>query len=113
MSSSTSDDASSTGGNALMEMLTANAQIVKAAKPGDASNSQCAKQCQSEQAAIVSCIESIRAARESSDATGSNSGESDPTHTAGKVDCLAPVVAAWTKCCSDANNDGATDDAAD
>ena len=109
MSSSPSSDASATGGNALMEMLTANAQVV--GKPGDASSSQCAKQCQIEQAAIVSCIESIRAARESNDATGgSGAEESDPTHTAGKVDCLAPVVAAWTKCCSDANN---VDDTAD
>ena len=91
-----------------MEMLTANAQVVGAAKPGDASNSQCAKQCQSQQAAIVSCIDSIRAARESSGATSTE--ESDPAHTAGKVDCLAPVVAAWTKCCSDANNDGAAGD---
>ena len=111
MSSSPSSDASATGGNALMEMLTANAQVVGASEPGDASSSQCAKQCQREQAAIVSCIESIRAARESNDATGgSGTEESDPTHTAGKVDCLAPVVAAWTKCCSDANN---VDDTAD
>ena len=110
MSASPSGDASATGGNALMEMLTANAQVVGAAKPGDASSSQCAKQCQSEQAAIVSCIESIRAARESIDATGgSGAEESDPTHTAGKVECLAPVVAAWTKCCSDANNDDTAD----
>ena len=106
-----SSDASAAGGNALMEMLTANAQIVGAAKSGDTSNSQCAKQCRNEQAAIVSCVEGIRAARERITTAGSSSSEeSDPTHTAGKVDCLAPVVAAWTKCCSDANNDGAAGD---
>ena len=102
-----SDASAAAGSNALMEMLAANAQVVGAAKPGDASNSQCAKQCQSQQAAIVACIDSIRAARESSSgAAAAAAEESDPTHTAGKVDCLAPVVAAWTKCCSDANNDG-------
>lgn len=94
-----------------MEMLAANAQVVGAAKPGDASNSQCAKQCQSQQAAIVSCIDSIRDARESNSAAPTE--ESDPTHAAGKVGCLPPVVAAWTKCCSDANNDGATGDSGD
>lgn len=109
-----SDASAAAGGNALVEMLAANAQVVGAAKPGDASNSQCAKQCQRQQAAIVSCIDSIRAARESSSgAAAPTTEESDPTHTAGKVDCLAPAVAAWTKCCSDANNDGATGDSGD
>ena len=107
-----SDASAAAGGNALMEMLAANSQVVGAAKPGDASNSQCAKQCQSQQAAIVACIDSIRAARESSSgaAAATAAEESGPTHTAGKVDCLAPAVAAWTKCCSDANNDGAAGD---
>ena len=89
-----------------MEMLAANAEVVGASKPGDTSNSQCAKKCHSQQVAIVACIDSIRAARESSSGAAAAAEESDPTHTAGKVDCLAPVVAAWTKCCSDANNDG-------
>ena len=91
-----------------MTTLVANAQIVRG--DNSSSSSACERQCRNEQAAIVACIDGIREARASVDASASNMTDPlDLAHSSGKVECLAPVVAAWTKCCSDANN-GSTDD---
>lgn len=101
----TADDSSSSG---LMDMLVAgNAQIMDARE-----SSACEEQCRTEQAAIVACIDSIRSARESHEGniTGTSNTADDSEsagHTSGKVECMAPAVAAWTKCCSDANNSSA------
>lgn len=99
MSSSEAQIADNGSGD-LMSTLMANAQVVR----GGESSSPCEKQCRTEQAAIVECIDGIRAARESDGSNTATDSSSDPAHSSGKVECLAPVVAAWTKCCSDANN---------
>mmetsp|Transcript_14199 Transcript_14199/g.30814 ORF Transcript_14199/g.30814 Transcript_14199/m.30814 type:complete len:106 (-) Transcript_14199:438-755(-) len=100
--SSSEAQISDNGSGDLMSALMANAQVVRG---GESSSSPCEKQCRTEQAAIVECIEGIRSARESDGSnTTATDSSSDPAHSSGKVECLAPVVAAWTKCCSDANN---------
>mmetsp|Transcript_233 Transcript_233/g.471 ORF Transcript_233/g.471 Transcript_233/m.471 type:complete len:89 (+) Transcript_233:39-305(+) len=54
----------------------------------------CERECSSQQKALVTCVDSIRAARDNEDG-----GES----TADSPECLPMAVAAWTKCCEEAN----------
>ncbi len=62
----------------------------------------CEIQCSSEQKALVSCVDSIRAARADDD--GKSSGaDSGSESTADTPACLPLAVAAWTKCCEEAN----------
>lgn len=56
------------------------------------SGSACESKCQTQQAGIVSCMSSIRDAREK----GNDSNDTNA--------CLAPSVAAWTECCARAND---------
>ena len=61
---------------------------------------ECEKQCSSQQKALVSCVDSIRAANASrgdGSADGGSSAETPP--------CLPLAIAAWTKCCEDASKD--------
>ena len=91
------------GGGGLMDTLVANAQIVA----GSGESSACERQCGKEQAALVACMDRIRAARESESSNVDSTNEASSGSVggaSGEVQCLAPVVAAWTTCCSDANN---------
>lgn len=56
-------------------------------------SSACQRECTTEQKAVTSCVESIRAARENGD---------DST-TSATPQCLAGAVQAWTRCCEEAN----------
>jgi len=75
--------------------------------------SACELRCQIEQRALVSCVDSIRAAKaSSSNAATSNSEEStsssgdndDEESSAETPACLPLAIAAWTKCCTEAND---------
>ena len=74
----------------------------------DQEPSACEKRCQSQQTALAACMNAIRDAREDE---ANRSPASRDFHDGeevdiGKVDtsCLAPSVAAWTECCTRANN---------
>lgn len=72
----------------------------------------CQLKCPMEQKALVSCVDSIRAARAidsiNSDGDG-NGGVEESTSTSADTAttttpaCLLPAVEAWTKCCAEAN----------
>jgi hypothetical protein len=70
----------------------------------------CQLKCPMEQKALVSCVDSIRAARASieSSSDDSSGGEGKSAAAAGDATttppCLLPAVEAWTKCCAEANN---------
>mmetsp|Transcript_318 Transcript_318/g.373 ORF Transcript_318/g.373 Transcript_318/m.373 type:complete len:82 (-) Transcript_318:259-504(-) len=77
----------------MMENLVENAKFVSAAEKG---TNKCETECKVQQDAIVTCMNSIREQMEN----GSNSDDKEVTS------CLSPVVAAWTECCSKANETG-------
>lgn len=62
----------------------------------------CEKQCASHQKTLVACVDSIRAAR-SDDDGGASSGSGNGSSAADANACLPMAVAAWTKCCEEAN----------
>ena len=59
---------------------------------GEGGTSACEVKCREQQAALVSCMESIRQQNEDSTSTT-------------KSKCLAPAVSSWTECCAKANNE--------
>ena len=72
----------------------------------------CQLKCPMEQKALVSCVDSIRAARaiDSINSGGDGKGgveestsTSADTTTTTTPACLLPAVEAWTKCCAEAN----------
>jgi hypothetical protein len=71
----------------MIETLVENAKYIQ--QEEGTGPSACEIKCKDEQAALVTCMESIR----------SNPDESGPKT------CLAPVVAAWTECCAKANDE--------
>jgi hypothetical protein len=66
-------------------------------------NNICQLKCPMEQKALVSCVDSIRAARASSDDGGEGMASAEKAVTTTTPACLLPAVEAWTKCCSEAN----------
>jgi hypothetical protein len=66
-------------------------------------NNVCQLKCPMEQKALVSCVDSIRAARASSDDGGEGMASAEKAVTTTTPACLLPAVEAWTKCCSEAN----------
>ena len=56
--------------------------------------STCEIECQLQQAALVTCMESIRQHQ-----------QSDEESSNGNINkCLGPAVASWTECCANANS---------
>lgn len=70
--------------------------------------SACELLCKIEQKELVQCVDSIRAAKASSSNTAGNSKESTSSSgeesTAETPACLPLAIAAWTKCCTEAND---------
>mmetsp|Transcript_13007 Transcript_13007/g.26075 ORF Transcript_13007/g.26075 Transcript_13007/m.26075 type:complete len:100 (-) Transcript_13007:474-773(-) len=76
--------------------------------------SSCEVQCKSQQAALTKCMNAIRDARETITNTDDDDDDDDDydddndndNNDISRVDtkCLAWSVAAWTDCCSKANN---------
>ena len=72
-------------------------------------NNICQLKCPMEQKALVSCVDSIRAARASGSSGGDGgevrlgSSEAEDADTTTTPACLLPAVEAWTKCCAEAN----------
>jgi hypothetical protein len=58
----------------------------------------CQRECSMQQKALTACVDSIRAARENQSSSDGESGASSDT-----PECLLGAVAAWTKCCEEAN----------
>ena len=68
--------------------------------------SACEKECVEQQRTLVACVESIRAARLHSQQQQVDDGDGDGGTTTTSTDtpeCLPMAVAAWTKCCEEAN----------
>lgn len=72
--------------------------------------SACEKECVEQQKSLVACVESIRAARlqsqqqQADDDESSSGGDGGTTTTSTDTpECLPMAVAAWTKCCEEAN----------
>jgi hypothetical protein len=68
--------------------------------------SACEKECTEQQRTLVACVESIRAARLQSQQQQTDDGDGDGGTTTTSTDtpeCLPMAVAAWTKCCEEAN----------
>ena len=70
----------------------------------------CELQCKIQQKSLVSCVDSIRAAKTknnsgdgSSSNDNNNDGSSVPSSTAETPACLPLAIEAWTRCCTDAN----------
>ncbi len=75
----------------------------------------CETECTDQQKALVACVDSIRAARmqqaeqaveQSDDGSPDGGGDGDGDATTTSTDtpeCLPMAVAAWTKCCEEAN----------
>ena len=70
----------------------------------------CETECVEQHTSLVSCVESIRAARlqQQEDATNhddddGSSSDSNTTTSMDTPECLPMAVAAWTKCCEEAN----------
>uniref|UniRef100_A0A6V2GA40 Ubiquinol-cytochrome C reductase hinge domain-containing protein n=2 Tax=Ditylum brightwellii TaxID=49249 RepID=A0A6V2GA40_9STRA len=61
----------------------------------------CAVQCHMEQERLVSCMDSIRAARLNEN--GTEEKELEEPNSMTESSCLAPAIAAWTQCCTEAN----------
>mmetsp|Transcript_17900 Transcript_17900/g.26809 ORF Transcript_17900/g.26809 Transcript_17900/m.26809 type:complete len:93 (-) Transcript_17900:467-745(-) len=61
--------------------------------------SACELKCQAEQAALVSCMESLRQQqqRQNQNEEGSSIGSGNQ--------CLGPAVTSWTECCASANSE--------
>ena len=74
--------------------------------------SACELRCRSQQATLAACVNSIRDAREEEEetVTAETTPPSESASNTGAgirgvdTSCLAPSVAAWTECCSGANN---------
>ena len=58
--------------------------------------SPCELKCKEEQAAIKACVHFIQQQREA---------QSPSSASAPSSECMAPAVAAWTKCCAAANKE--------
>jgi len=96
------DSSSDDGGNGKVT-------VAKQVEP-----SACDLRCQIEQKELVSCVDSIRAAKASSsdDTAASNSekstsspGDNNAEESSAETPaCLPLAIAAWTKCCTDAND---------
>ena len=77
--------------------------------PGPATQvpeSACAKLCSNEQKALVSCVDSIRAAKEARTADGEGGADDEESSSSSSEDsqaCLPMAVSAWTQCCTEAN----------
>ncbi|KAL7451681.1 hypothetical protein ACHAWC_004205 [Mediolabrus comicus] len=76
--------------------------------------SACEKECSEQQRTLVACVDSIRAARlqsqqqadetQDDDDESSRGGDGGTTTTSTDTpECLPIAVAAWTKCCEEAN----------
>ena len=67
----------------------------------------CELQCKIQQKSLVSCVDSIRAAKnnnsDGSSLKDSDDGSSGPSSTAETPACLPLAIEAWTRCCTDAN----------
>ena len=82
--------------------------VAKEVKP-----SACELSCEIEQKELVSCVDSIRAAKASSsndtatsnsEGSASSSDGNNEESTAETPACLPLAIAAWTKCCTEAND---------
>eukprot|EP00578_Thalassiosira_sp_NH16_P007658 CAMPEP_0181117178 /NCGR_PEP_ID=MMETSP1071-20121207/22364_1 /TAXON_ID=35127 /ORGANISM="Thalassiosira sp., Strain NH16" /LENGTH=107 /DNA_ID=CAMNT_0023201509 /DNA_START=71 /DNA_END=394 /DNA_ORIENTATION=- len=65
----------------------------------------CERECASHQKTLVACVDSIRSARGSdagADASSGGGGDGSSS-SADTPACLPVAVAAWTKCCEEAN----------
>jgi len=79
------------------------ATSAQAQAPREAPPSACETMCRSQQEALAACVTAIRYAGEAAPgAENEDETSSDVIETA----CLAPRIAAWTECCSNANNGG-------
>lgn len=84
----------------LIETLLDNANYMPS-HDNDAKNkepSACEIKCQVQQAALVKCMASIQLQNEHTDDASKEDQRVDNS-------CLAPAVAAWTDCCTKANDD--------
>jgi hypothetical protein len=83
----------------LIDTLVENAKYMPSPEDANAGKepSACELKCQAQQAALVSCMETIRQQNEESDSSSAKSNDANK--------CLAPSVAAWTDCCSKANHE--------
>ena len=79
----------------LTETLIENAKYIPNVDEGDTRKepSACEIECQAQQSALVACMEVIR-----------DQNQDQPSQSSGNSHCLAPSVAAWTECCTKANN---------
>lgn len=82
--------------------------------PQEITPSACEVECTEEQKSLVACVESIRAARlkaerddgsssASSTTTDCSDDDDDGSTSTNTPECLPMAVAAWTKCCEEAN----------
>lgn len=78
----------------LIETLIENSKYISSNEVNEPS--ACETRCQTQQAALVSCMESIRQQQH-------HNNEESPAGERNK--CLSPAVAAWTECCANANNE--------
>ncbi|KAL7544204.1 hypothetical protein ACHAWF_007587 [Thalassiosira exigua] len=81
-----------------MWSVTMNPSGAAPAAPAEVEPSACERLCSSEQKSLVACVDSIRAARE--DGAGGGGGGAS---AAAAPACLPAAVAAWTRCCEEAN----------
>ena len=76
----------------------------------------CELQCKIQQKSLVSCVDSIRAAKSNSgDGSYSNDNNNDgsggPSSTAAETPaCLPLAIESWTRCCTDANEHARKED---
>jgi len=74
----------------------------------EAEPTACQKQCSTQQKTLVACIDSIRAAKcgenEAATSGSGTSGGGEDTAADATPACLPVAVAAWTKCCEEANS---------
>ena len=75
----------------MIETLVENSKYINQGQEADGP-SACETQCKSQQDALISCMDSIRDAKENGSSTDEKANA-----------CLAPSVASWTACCSKAN----------
>mmetsp|Transcript_12381 Transcript_12381/g.21008 ORF Transcript_12381/g.21008 Transcript_12381/m.21008 type:complete len:107 (-) Transcript_12381:952-1272(-) len=64
----------------------------------------CETECVDQQKSLVACVESIRAAKLQQAERSSDGGDGTTTST-DTPECLPMAVAAWTKCCEEAQKD--------
>mmetsp|Transcript_14209 Transcript_14209/g.29004 ORF Transcript_14209/g.29004 Transcript_14209/m.29004 type:complete len:116 (-) Transcript_14209:960-1307(-) len=64
----------------------------------------CETECVDQQKSLVACVDSIRAAKLQQAEQRSDGSDDDGTTTSTDTpECLPMAVAAWTKCCEEAN----------